>query len=44
MSGYNWIPRGREIEERVLVGGCFLVIFFLGWCVVEIFKWIVSLF
>lgn len=44
MKNYYWTPRGREIEERCLVG-----IFFLAFCgvvavIIEIFKWVVSLF
>ncbi len=43
MNFYSWVPRGREIEERCLVG-----IFFLALCgviafIVEVVKWLISL-
>jgi len=43
MKDFPWIPRQQEFEARILAGMFLLVLFCLGWFVVEIFKWLVSL-
>jgi len=44
MSFYSWVPRGREIEERVLVGIFFLAFVGIVYIIIGLFKWVVSLF
>lgn len=44
MKNYYWIPWEQRFEERVLAGIFFLAFVGVVWIIIEVFKWVVSLF
>jgi len=44
MRDYYWLPWEQRFEERVLAGIFLLAFLGVAWVIVEVFKWVVSLF